>query len=111
MGTASMAITTGWLASASPWNANSSTSVSSSAEIEYGPSAATARSSRPAPRDSSRLRSPCASMTGITMYSATEAISVSHGTAIADRPSSSATIGAKATIMMASFSATCDSVK
>ena len=44
------------------------------------------------------------------MYSTTEVISVSHGTMIDDRPSSSATIGAKAKTMMVSFSATCDSV-
>ena len=36
---------------------------------------------------------------------------MSHGTVIAEMPSSSATIGAKAKIMIASFSATCDSVK
>ena len=46
-----------------------------------------------------------------TMYRPTEVSSVSHGTVIDDRPSSSATIGAKATTMIASLSATCDSVK
>ena len=35
---------------------------------------------------------------------------MSQGTVIAEMPSSSATIGANATIMMVSFSATCDSV-
>ena len=40
------------------------------------------------------------------MYSTTDSNSVSHGTVMADRPSSSPTIGAKATIMTASFSAT-----
>ncbi len=45
------------------------------------------------------------------MYSTTEMMSVSHGTTMADRPSSRPTMGAKATIMMASFKATCDSVK
>ena len=34
-----------------------------------------------------------------------------HGTVIADKPSSSPTIGAKANTMMVSLSATCDSVK
>ena len=38
-------------------------------------------------------------------------MSVSHGTVMADSPGRSATSGAKATIMMESFSATCDSVK
>ncbi|MNN40206.1 hypothetical protein D3C81_1542680 [compost metagenome] len=45
------------------------------------------------------------------MYSATEVSKVSHGTVMDDRPSSSATTGAKATTMMASFRATWDSVK
>ena len=40
------------------------------------------------------------------MYSSTEVSSVSQGTMIDDRPSSKATIGAKAKTMMASFSAT-----
>jgi len=44
------------------------------------------------------------------MYSATEASSVSHGTAMADRPSKKPTSGANATTMMLSLSATCDSV-
>ena len=44
------------------------------------------------------------------MYSTTETTSVSQGTTIADRPSSSATIGANANTMITSFSATCDSV-
>ena len=45
------------------------------------------------------------------MYSTTESTSVSHGTVIADRPSSRPTMGAKANTMMVSLSATCDSVK
>ncbi|MNT42931.1 hypothetical protein D3C72_1793720 [compost metagenome] len=45
------------------------------------------------------------------MYSTTEVSKVSQGTVIDERPSSSATTGANATTMMASFSATCDSVK
>lgn len=49
--------------------------------------------------------------TGIRMYTMTETISVSHGTVIADTPSSNATMGAKATTMMASFRATCERVK
>ncbi|MNV11112.1 hypothetical protein D3C71_1016640 [compost metagenome] len=40
------------------------------------------------------------------MYSDTDSSSVSHGTLIADRPSSSATTGAYATTMIASFNAT-----
>ncbi|MNY01933.1 hypothetical protein D3C86_1344820 [compost metagenome] len=36
---------------------------------------------------------------------------MSHGTVMADRPSSRPTMGAKANTMMASFKATCDSVK
>ena len=47
----------------------------------------------------------------MTMYRTTEVNSVSHGTLIEAMPSSSATIGANAKIMMRSFSATCDSVK
>ena len=45
------------------------------------------------------------------MYSTTERSSVSHGTTIAESPSSSATIGAKANTMMTSLRATCESVK
>ena len=44
------------------------------------------------------------------MYNTTEISKVSHGTVIADSPSNSPTIGAKAKIMMVSFSATCESV-
>ena len=47
----------------------------------------------------------------MTMYSATEVISVFQGTWIDEMPSSRATMGAKAKIMMVSFKATCDSVK
>ncbi len=50
-------------------------------------------------------------MTGTTMYSTTDVSSVSHGTVIEATPSSSATIGAKAKIMIVSFNATCVSVK
>ena len=49
-------------------------------------------------------------MTGITMYRTTDVISVSQGTVIAEMPSRKPTRGAKATTMMLSFSATCDSV-
>ena len=45
------------------------------------------------------------------MYITTESNSVSHGTLIDDTPSSSATIGANATTMIVSLSATCVSVK
>ena len=45
------------------------------------------------------------------MYRTTDVSSVSQGTVIDESPSKSATIGANATTMMASFSATCDSVK
>jgi len=45
------------------------------------------------------------------MYSSTEVSSVSQGTVIEATPSSSATSGAKAKIMMTSFSATWLSVK
>ncbi len=44
------------------------------------------------------------------MYSTTDVISVSHGTVIAAMPSRNPTIGANATTMMESFSATCVSV-
>lgn len=50
-------------------------------------------------------------ITGTTMYRPTEVKSVSQGTVIDDSPSKSATTGAKATTMIASLSATCDSVK
>ena len=45
-------------------------------------------------------------ITGTTMYSPTEMASVAHGTVIEEMPSSSATSGANATTMMASFKAT-----
>ncbi len=45
------------------------------------------------------------------MNSPTESTSVSHGTTIADRPSSRPTIGAKANTMIVSLSATWLSVK
>jgi hypothetical protein len=50
-------------------------------------------------------------MTGMTIYSATESTSVPHGTVMADRPSNRPTMGAKATTMMASLSATWLNVK
>ena len=58
------------------------------------------------PRANSIARQACATITGTTMYSTTDTSSVSHGTTIEDRPSSSATIGAKANTMMVSLSAT-----
>ena len=45
------------------------------------------------------------------MYRTTEVSKVSHGTVMDDSPSSNATMGAKATTMIESFSATWDSVK
>ena len=59
---------------------------------------------------SSALRSHCASTTGITMYNTTEVNKVSHGTLIADMPSSRPTSGANANTMIVSLSATCDKV-
>ena len=53
----------------------------------------------------------CAMTTGITMYITTDVKSVSHGTVMDEMPSSRPTMGAKAKIMIVSFSATCDSVK
>ena len=95
---------------ASPWKANSSTSVASRALIDHGPIFSMAASKAACPLASSALRQSCARITGITMYSTTEVSSVSHGTVMAEMPSRKATSGAKATIMMLSFSATCDSV-
>ena len=45
------------------------------------------------------------------MYRPTEVSSVSQGTEMDESPSSRATMGAKATTMMLSLSATCDRVK
>ncbi len=45
------------------------------------------------------------------MYITTDSNSVSHGTGMADTPSSSATMGAKANTITRSFSATCEIVK
>ena len=45
------------------------------------------------------------------MYSTTEVKSVAHGTVMLATPSRKPTSGAKAKIMITSFSATCDSVK
>jgi hypothetical protein len=42
----------------------------------------------------------------MTMYSSTDVSSVPQGTVIEDRPSSNATMGAKANTMIVSFSAT-----
>ena len=53
----------------------------------------------------------CAAITGTTIYRSTDSKSVCHGTVMDDRPRSSPTIGAKATIMMVSFSATWVRVK
>ena len=47
----------------------------------------------------------------MAMYRLTAVSSVSQGTVIDDKPSRTATSGANANTMMASFSATCDSVK
>ncbi|MNV88466.1 hypothetical protein D3C71_1826800 [compost metagenome] len=96
---------------ASPWNANSSTNVRSSAAIENGPIRSSAASNAIWPRRSSARRQSWARMTGITMYSPTDTNSVSHGTVMADRPSNSPTTGAKANTMIVSLSATWDSVK
>src|SRR5690348_12344346 len=52
-----------------------------------------------------------AAITGTTMYRTTDKNSVVHGTVIEDRPSSSATIGAKANTMIVSLSATWLKVK
>jgi hypothetical protein len=57
------------------------------------------------------LRQAWAMANGMAMYMTTEMISVSHGTTIAETPSSSATSGAKANSMIRSLSATCVSVK
>jgi hypothetical protein len=112
IGTARIAITSGWRRICSPWKANSSTSVPSSAAIDHGPMRPSSASSAGwPPRASTRERISCATITGTTMYSPTEVSSVSHGTVIDEMPSSSATIGAKAKIMIVSFSATCVSVK
>jgi hypothetical protein len=96
IGTASIAMTSGWSRMARPWKANSSTSVVSSAPMDQGPIFASAASNAAWPRASSILRHHCARMTGITMYSTTDVMSVAQGTTIADRPRSSATIGANA---------------
>ncbi len=95
---------------ASPWKANSSTSVSSSAAMDQGPMRCSAASSAAWPRISSARRHHWASTTGTMMYSATDVSSVSQGTVMAERPSKKATSGANATIMMLSLSATWDSV-
>ena len=110
MGTASMAITRGCRKMASPWKANSSTRVASSASMDAGPMRCMARSNAACPRASRARRHSWAMMTGTTMYSATEMMSVSHGTVIDDMPSSRPTMGAKANTMMVLFNATCDRV-
>ncbi len=48
---------------------------------------------------------------GTMMYIATDSSSVSQGTGMADTPSSSATMGAKANTITTSLSATCETVK
>jgi hypothetical protein len=64
IGTASSAITSGCCRMASPWKANSSTSVSSSAAIDHGPSQASAAKAASGPRRSSARRQSCARITG-----------------------------------------------
>ena len=111
MGTASIAMTSGCSVIRSPWKANSRTSVRRRAQIESGPSLPTTAWKCCAPWRSRIVRHSCERITGAAMYSATEVSKVSQGTLMDERPSSRATRGAKATTMMASLSATCDSVK
>jgi hypothetical protein len=96
----------------SPWNPNSSTSVASSAISEIGCKVrrVCVKATSP-PCASNERRHSWAAITGTTMYSTTERKRVVHGTVIEDRPSSSATIGAKANTIMVSLSATCVRVK
>ena len=102
----------GWSTIWRPWKPNSSTSVSSSAPSDTGPNRlSSACSATSPPRRSIQPRSIAATMTGTTMYSATDNISVAHGTVMDEMPSSRPTMGAKATSMIASFSATWLSVK
>ena len=56
------------------------------------------------------MRKSWASTTGTTMYKPTDSNSVFQGTVMADKPSSKATMGANATTMMRSLTATCESV-
>jgi hypothetical protein len=104
-------MTSGCFKMASPWNANSNTSVTSNAAMDHGPIRAMVASNAAVPLASKDLRKSCAKITGITMYSTTEVSSVAHGTVIADMPKSKPTSGAKAITMMLSFKATCDKVK
>jgi len=90
-----------------PWKPNSSTSVASSASSDTGASrCSTCCSLGGPPRASSQRRSNVATATGSRMYRETESASVAHGTVIDDRPSNTATRGAKASTMIASLSAT-----
>jgi hypothetical protein len=57
------------------------------------------------------LRRPWAMASGMTMYITTDSSSVSQGPGMADTPSSSATMGAKAKTITRSLSATCEMVK
>ena len=67
IGTASIAMTSGCFRIASPWKANSSTSVASKAAIDQGPIRAKARSNAAWPWRSRACRQTCAISTGITM--------------------------------------------
>ena len=67
IGTASSAMTSGWRRMAAPWNAKSSTSVSSSALVDHGPILSIAASNAAWPLASSELRQAWATMTGMTM--------------------------------------------
>ena len=96
---------------ASPWKANSSTSVTSKAAIDQGPILSIAAANAACPLRSSAVRHNWARITGMTMYNTTEVNSVLHGTVIDEMPSNRPTMGAKAKIMIVSLSATCVSVK
>ena len=107
IGTASSAMIAGCAMICRPWKPNSSTRVASSANRDAGPSCCSSLCNRASPPPAStRRRSSTLSTTGTTMYSSTDSSSVFHGTVIDEMPSSSATIGANATTMMASFRAT-----
>jgi hypothetical protein len=84
IGTANSAITSGWPMMASPWKANSSTSVTSNAPIDHGPIFSIAVSNTACLFLRRDRRHTCARMTRMTMYSAT-CVSVNIGSPLVSR--------------------------
>ena len=111
IGTAISAMIRGLERMTPPWKPKSSTTVASRPMTEAGLIRAmkVSTAARP-PLAISKRRARTPAISGMTTYRPTESSSVSQGTEISATPSRSATMGAKANTITASFTPTCASV-